>query len=120
LGGAPAYLYNLAWTTPVEGGKLRTPHSLDVPLVFDNVARSKSLIGSGAVEAQKVADTMSAAWIAFARTGSPNAPGLPSWPPFNSEQRPTMVFNTVSRAVNNPLQRELQVLAPVIPTPASP
>jgi len=120
LGRAPAYLYTLNWTTPVEGGKLRTPHSLDVPLVFDNVARSESLIGPGAPEAQKVADTMSAAWIAFARTGSPNAPGLPSWPPFNSEQRPTMVFNTVSRAVNNPLHRELQVLAPVIPTPASP
>jgi len=120
LNRAPAYLYTLNWTTPVEAGKLRAPHSLDVPLVFDNVARSESLIGPGAPEAQKVADTMSAAWIAFARTGSPNAPGLPSWPPYNSEQRPTMLFDTVSRAVNNPLYRELEVLGPVIPTPASP
>ena len=120
LGRAPVYLYKLDWTTPVEGGRLRAPHSLDVPMVFDNVARSESLIGSGIQDAQKVADAMSAAWLAFARTGSPNAPGFPSWPPFNPEQRPTMVFNTVSRAVNDPLYRERQLLAPVTPPPASP
>jgi len=120
LGRAPVYLYKLDWTTPVEGGRLRAPHSLDVPMVFDNVARSESLIGSGIQDAQKVADAMSAAWLAFARTGSPNAPGLPSWPPFNPEQRPTMVFNTVSHAVNDPLYRERQLLAPVTPPPASP
>ncbi|MFL6605810.1 MAG: carboxylesterase/lipase family protein [Steroidobacteraceae bacterium] len=120
LGRAPVYLYKLDWSTPVEGGRLRTPHSLDVPLVFDNVGRSESLIGSAAQDAQRVADAMSAAWLAFARNGSPNAPGLPSWPRFDAEQRATMVFNTVSRAVNDPLYRERQLLAPVTPAPASP
>jgi para-nitrobenzyl esterase len=120
LGRAPVYLYKLDWSTPVEGGRLRTPHSLDVPLVFDNVGRSESLIGFGAQDAQRVADAMSAAWLAFARNGSPNAPGLPSWPRFDAEQRATMVFNTVSRAVNDPLYRERQLLAPVTPAPASP
>ena len=89
-------------------------------MVFDNVARSASLIGAGTQEAQEVANAMSSAWLAFARTGSPNSSGLPSWPPFNIEQRPTMVFNTVSRAVNDPLYRERKWLAPVTPAPASP
>lgn len=120
LGRAPVYLYRLDWETPIEGGRLRTPHSLDVPLVFDNVARSESLIGTGSAAAQQVADAMSAAWIAFARSGSPNAPGLAFWPPFNTEERPTMIFNTVSRALSDPSYRQRQILAPVTPPPASP
>jgi para-nitrobenzyl esterase len=105
-GGAPVYLYRLEWETPIDGGRMRSPHSLDVPLVFDNVARAPGLIGTGAEPAQQVADVMSAAWLAFARTGSPNAPGLPSWPAFNADSRPTMIFNVVSRAVTDPLHDE--------------
>jgi len=117
---APVYLYRLEWQTPVEGGKLRSPHSLDVPLVFDNVAKSASLIGAGAAEAQRVADTMSAAWLAFAHNGSPNAPGLPSWPPYDPERRATMVFNVQSRAIDDPLYQERKLLAPFAAVPASP
>ena len=60
--------------------RLHSPHSLDLPLVFDNVAKSASLLGAGAPDAQRVADQMSDAWIAFAHTGSPNGTGLSSWP----------------------------------------
>ena len=35
---APAWLYELDWTTPVDGGKWGSPHSLDLAMVFDNVA----------------------------------------------------------------------------------
>jgi para-nitrobenzyl esterase len=109
-GGAPVFLYRLEWPTPIEGGRMRTPHSLDIPLVFDNVAKASALIGSGAQEAQRVSDTMSAAWLAFARSGTPNAPGLPSWPAFDSHSRATMIFNVSSRAVNDPLRAERLLL----------
>jgi para-nitrobenzyl esterase len=101
-GKAPAFLYRLEWETPVEGGRLRTPHSLDLALVFDNVAKSDSIIGQGAAEAQKVADAMSSAWLAFARTGRPDGSGVPHWPPYNTKTRPTMVFNLTTRIVNDP------------------
>jgi len=120
LAAAPVYLYRLEWTTPVEDGRLRAPHALDLPMVFDNVAKSDSLIGPASEDAQKVADAMSSAWIAFARTGSPNAAGLASWPAFNVHERATMIFDTVSRAVNDPLYRERAVLAPFTPAPSSP
>lgn len=110
-GGAPVFLYRLAWATPVLGGKLRTPHSLDIPMVFDNVAASTSLTGEDTRDPQKVADAMSAAWIAFARTGSPNGPGLPEWPRFEPQGRAIMTFDVVSRAGADPLQREREVLA---------
>jgi para-nitrobenzyl esterase len=108
-GAAAAYLYRLDLETPVQ--RLRSPHSLDLPLVFDNVARSASLLGAAAPDAQKVADQMSAAWIAFAHTGSPNGTGLSSWPRYDTRSRSTMLFNVVSRAVNDPNSEERQIIA---------
>jgi len=111
---APVFLYRLEWQTPVDGGRMRSPHSLDVPLVFDNVAAADRLIGSGAGQAQQVADAMSDAWLAFARYGTPNAPGLPAWPAFDAQNRATMIFDVVSRAVTDPLHDE-RLLLPQAP-----
>ena len=112
-GGAPVYLYRLEWETPVNGGRLRSHHGLDVPLVFDNVDKVGSTIGTGSVEAQRVADAMSAAWLAFARTGDPNAPGLAYWPPFDAKNQRTMEFNVVSRAVTDPIRDVRLLLDPI-------
>jgi para-nitrobenzyl esterase len=109
LGAAAAYMYRLEFETPVE--RLRSPHGLDLPLVFDTVDKSASFLGTGAADAQKVAEQMSPAWIAFARTGSPNAPGLPSWPRYDTRSRSTMIFNVVSRAVNDPYAEERAIIA---------
>jgi para-nitrobenzyl esterase len=119
-GGAPVFLYHLTWPTPVLNGKLRTPHSLDIPLVFDNVGASVSLVGEDTRAPQKVADAMSAAWIAFARSGSPNASGLPLWPAYDPRKRATMTFDVVSASVDDPLRREHAVLAPILAPPALP
>jgi len=113
LAAAGAYLYRLELTTPV--GQLRSPHALDLPLVFDNVAKSESMLGAGGGAAQLVADQMSAAWIAFAHTGSPNAAGLSSWPRYDTRARSTMIFNTLSRAVNDPYSAERQLIAALPP-----
>jgi para-nitrobenzyl esterase len=113
-GAAPAFLYRLEWETPVDGGRMRSPHSLDIPLVFDNVAKASGLIGTGSAQAQQVSNVMSAAWLAFARYGTPNAPGLPSWPAFSAQNRETMIFNVISRAVNDPLHDE-RLLLPQAP-----
>jgi para-nitrobenzyl esterase len=108
-GAAPVYLYRLEWETPVNGGRLRAHHGLDVPLMFDNVANAPGLRASGSTDAQRVADAMSDAWLTFARTGNPNAPGLAYWPAFEPEMQPTMVFDAVSRAKSDPI-RELRLL----------
>jgi para-nitrobenzyl esterase len=108
-GAAGAYLYRLEFETPV--GHLRSPHTLEIPLVFDNVAKSASLLGAAAPQAQLVSDQMSAAWIAFAHTGSPNAVGLSSWPRYDARARSTMLFNVTSRAVNDPYSEERQIIA---------
>lgn len=52
--------------------------------------------------AQALAEKTSSAWLAFARNGSPSHPGLPHWPGYSSERRPTMVFNNVCAVVDDP------------------
>ncbi|HRD27562.1 MAG TPA: carboxylesterase/lipase family protein [Caulobacter sp.] len=98
-GGAKAYMYLLEWETPV--GPFRSPHTLEIPLVFDNVDRARVLVGEGPAP-QVLAKQMSAAWLAFARTGHPNTPVIPWWPAYDAETRSVMVFNLQSRVVNDP------------------
>jgi para-nitrobenzyl esterase len=91
-GGAPVYMYLFDWNTPVDGGRWRSPHALEIGFVFDNVARSESMSGVGE-EQQRVADVMADTWIAFARTGNPNHPKVPEWTPYDLESRPVMVLD---------------------------
>ncbi len=99
-GGAAAYLYLFNWDTPVDGGKWRSPHALEIGFVFDNVANSESMSGSGP-EQQQIADMMADTWIAFARTGKPDNPNIPAWPAYNLETRPVMVFDTTPMVIND-------------------
>jgi para-nitrobenzyl esterase len=92
-GGAPTYFYMLDWETPVMEGKRYVPHALDIGMIFDNVAKSESMSGTGP-EAQAIADQMSESWIAFARTGNPANARVPEWPAYTAAQRSMMVFRT--------------------------
>ena len=99
-GRGPVYSYVLAWKTPVLDGMMRSTHALDVPLVFDNVASAKGLVGTGS-DAQAMASVMSSTWLAFARDGAPNGPKIPHWPPYSVDRRATMVFDTESKVVDD-------------------
>jgi para-nitrobenzyl esterase len=101
LGGAPTWFYMLTWDTPVDGGKWRAPHALEIGMVFDNVAYSESMSGIGE-EQQHIADMMSESWLAFARTGNPNHDGIPEWPPYDTESRMVMLFDLEPGAVSDP------------------
>ncbi len=89
---APAFVYRVDWETPVDGGKWRAPHTIEIPFVFDNVAKSASLLGA-APTAQHMADLMSATWVAFARDGRPRAPDLGAWPAYDPTTRKTLRFD---------------------------
>jgi len=104
-GQAPVYKYYFQWYSPVRGGVLRSFHTLDIPFVFENIDITISMNGSGP-ERQPLADKMSDAWVAFARTGNPNHKLIPKWEPFNLEQRATMIFNNECKAVNDPWKEE--------------
>ena len=64
-------------------------------------------------ERYALAHKMSAAWAAFARTGSPNHPDLPQWPAFNSTDRATMILGNECKVVNDPNREERLALKAV-------
>ena len=83
-------------------------------MIFDNVALSASMVGTGP-EPQKVADQMSAAWLAFARTGDPNNAATAAWPAYDLADRSTMVFDVESRVVKDFRGDERTLIASVKP-----
>jgi para-nitrobenzyl esterase len=95
------YMYYFNWETPVMGGKLKSPHTIEIPFAFDNVKISARLTG-GDADAMSLADKVSDAWIAFARTGNPNTRKMPLWPEFTSKERATLVIDNTSKVVNDP------------------
>lgn len=90
--GAPVYMYMFTWESPVMDGILRSTHCMEIPFVFNNADLHASMTGGGK-EAVELADKMSQAWINFARTGDPNAGGLPQWPAYNPEEGAMMIFD---------------------------
>lgn len=105
LAKAPVYKYYFQWYSPVRNGMLRAMHTMDIPFAFDNVDIAASEVGNGP-ERQPLADKISRAYVAFARTGNPNHPDIPNWPAFNTNDRPTMVWNNECRVVNSPYREE--------------
>ncbi len=89
LGGAPVFVYRLVWETPVNGGIFRSPHTLEIPLMFYNVEESQVLLGEGEAP-RKMGEMLSDAWIHFARHGRPASELLPEWPAYTPEKRLVM------------------------------
>jgi len=104
-GSAPVYKYLFKWRSPVNGGRLRSMHGMEVPFVFDHVDNCTFMNGRGA-DRYALAKKMADAWVSFARTGNPNHSGLAEWPAFDNARRMTMVFDTESRAVSDPYGEE--------------
>lgn len=109
-GTSPVHMYMTEWRTPVDGGRWRSPHLVDLPFIFDNVALAPSMVGEGPAQ-QLMAAKMSASWAAFAHTGNPNIPNIPEWPSYDPTLRRVMVFDNENRVVFDPLDVVRQVLS---------
>jgi len=103
-GAAPAYLYYFAWKSPALSGRLRAPHTVDIPFVFDNT--DVPLVMTRSPQAKSLAAKVSAAWIAFARSGNPSHSGLPAWPAYDTQKRATLVFDNHCALVSDPAGAE--------------
>ena len=109
LGGAPVYVYRLTWETPANGGIFRSPHTLEIPLMFDNVEESRVLVGE-TEEANLVGEMMSDAWISFARSGTPSSELLPDWTPYTPEKRLVMEFDLEPAMADDPERSARELL----------
>jgi para-nitrobenzyl esterase len=97
---APLWMYSFEWETPVLGGKLKAPHAMDVPFVFNTLDLTNATGGSP--EARALADTVSSVWAAFARNGRPDHASIPAWPEYDAKNRATLMLDKVCRIENDP------------------
>jgi len=98
---APVYAYVFDWKTPVLDGVLKTPHTLEVPFVFGTSEAAAPLVGTGPELAQ-LTKLLTQTWAAFAHTGNPNNPGVPTWPRYDGKQHSTMLLSLDSKVASNP------------------
>jgi para-nitrobenzyl esterase len=96
---AATYLYEFAWRSPQFGGRLGACHGAEVAFVFDTLGDETGAL-AGPCPPQELADTMHAAWVAFASNGNPG------WPRYDLARRATMRFDTRSEVVDDPRATE--------------
>ena len=98
-GDAPVFMYVLQFATDIHDCAYGTPHILDLALVFANP--DHPILGSDPAR-HDVSRQMSGAWAAFARTGNPQTPLLPPWPPYDPASRATLHFAAKPHVVIDP------------------
>ena len=99
--GRPAHVYQFDWQSPAG---FESCHCLEIPFVFNNFPNwpdSPMLKGANPAEMAGIAEAMHGAWIAFARRGKPDHPGLPAWPVYRRADRMTMRFDSVIGPVSD-------------------
>uniref|UniRef100_A0A3P9IZB7 Carboxylic ester hydrolase n=1 Tax=Oryzias latipes TaxID=8090 RepID=A0A3P9IZB7_ORYLA len=99
--GVPVYLYEFAYSADVHKDKrpsfVRADHADDVGFVFGGCfwdGRIK-ITGNVTEEDERVCRTMMSYWANFVRTGSPNGPGLVSWPQYDWKKQEYMELGLV-------------------------
>jgi para-nitrobenzyl esterase len=106
-GAANTWVYRFDYPSPAYGGKFGAEHGLDVSLVFHN--NLTSIATQSTPELLHLTDEMTDTWLAFAKTGNPNNPSIPTWAAYDQKARTSLLFNGRTTAVEDP-DRELRLL----------
>ncbi len=93
---ATTYMYEFAWRSPQFDKRLGACHALEIPFVFDTLDKEGYEAMLGPNPPQQLANSMHAAWVAFANKGDPG------WPKYDLTRRATMHFDTASEVVDDP------------------
>jgi para-nitrobenzyl esterase len=98
-GAAPTYRYFFTLAAPLDRFHGTIPlafHSDDIEYVFGTL---ESRLGAHwRAEDRALSDQIQQYWTNFARTGDPNAPGLPVWPTYGPTQWNVMSLAAESKA----------------------
>ncbi len=110
-GKGAVYMYQWEWPTPAFGGRYGAVHGLDVSGSFREARDGNDMA--------RVADQLSSAWVAFAKTGDPNNSRIPPWPTFDAKTRATLIIGTPTHLENDP-RSEIRNFWERMPPPGGP
>ncbi len=109
--GLAAFVYHFAYVpAAMRATSFGAPHGGEIMYVFDNLPDRPLTFGTRTIAAatpadRKIAAAMHAYWVAFAKTGSPDAAGGPAWPRYTVAADPTMDFSDGGVAVARHFER---------------
>jgi para-nitrobenzyl esterase len=87
------YFYRFNRTPPYRAGDKYygwgASHGMEMPYVFDHLGLQPL---PWTDTDRRIAETISDYWTNFAKSGNPNAPGLPVWPPFTPTMQQAMLI----------------------------
>lgn len=96
---APVHAYHFEWQTPIEGGRMGAPHTVEIPFVFGTTKAARGCVGGG--DHTAMTRMMMATWAGFARNGMPANPHVPDWPRFDAKRK-MMVLDDTPRVETDP------------------
>jgi len=102
--GQHAYWYFFTHEPPVEPSArdLKATHAAEIPYVFNNLSAPRTIpdtsspaLAAASEKDRALADMVSSYWTNFAKTGDPNAKGLPEWAIFKSPDMPPHILGEI-------------------------
>jgi para-nitrobenzyl esterase len=93
--GAPSFLYYFSYVATARRSAVPgAGHGSEIPYIFKTWMRTV-LAKLLTDQDRAMSNTMSACWVAFAKTGRPACPGTPSWPAYSPAHDDLMEFGAV-------------------------
>ncbi len=109
--GAPVFAYRFARPTPVDGGRLGSPHSGELPFIFGTTDIAEAAVGpQDDPDIAPMTRLMMATWASFARTGDPNNDTLLVWPRYAAGDPRVMMLKPESELAFDPGRAARQAL----------
>lgn len=112
-GTAKVWTYLWTWPSPAFEGRFGAVHGIDVSPSLHSV---RGALNGPSPSSIRMADRAASMWGAFAATGDPNNPILPSWAPYEATRRATLVLGEETRVEDDPRSQFRDVWTSIRPT----
>lgn len=104
------WTYRFDWRSPVLQGALGACHGMELPFVFHTFDSPLGQARTGFTSDRAVlSGIMHGAWSAFASTGNPNGPMVPTWPNCKNPDRACMIFDRHCQVKQDPHRKEREI-----------
>lgn len=98
--GGDVYMY-LATVKAIDlGGKMGSPHAVELPFVFGTTKQASTFVSDDA-QNRRLADAVQSLWISFASGQQPTS-GVLQWPKYETARRDTLMLDPNLRIESDP------------------